>query len=177
MAAGEGEGEGEGPPLPERRGGRPVVPGYVAPQRQTTQTQQQGGDGTRARMTAYLGDLAARNPGVLAVGPSGLEGAGTPALWLAGEVPPYLRAVGGEVAHVHPEGSSHVTVSMADAAELVAKGWAERHRLSGVLGLMPWSYVIVYAPRDEAEFEIWRAVVAAGVRFVCAGSGREVVDV
>ncbi|ROV93266.1 hypothetical protein VSDG_06864 [Cytospora chrysosperma] len=200
--------EGErGPAVPQRGGDRPVVPGYVAPQRQATQ---QGGEATRERMAAFLGRLAARNPGLLALRPSGLEGAGTPALWLdvgdsqsqshshghghshdgngngdsdsdggSGrgivEVPGYLRGTRGEIAHVHPEASSHVTVSMADAGALVLAGWAERHMLGGSrVGGVPWGYVLVYAPRDEAELEVWRAVVVAGARFVCAASGREV---
>lgn len=175
-------------PIPAREGDRPVVPEYVAPQRQTTQLGGGPFSGAelRDRMGAYLGTLAGRNPGSVKLAPSGLEGAGTPALWLVRDVdggaaggqpplPPYLRSTRGEMAHVHPEGSSHVVLSMADAGELVAKGWAERHRLAGVLGTVPWGYVIVYAPRDEAEFEVWKAVVAAAVRFGCAGVGKEVV--
>lgn len=190
-AEGEGEGEGLPPVVPRRAGDRPVVPGYVAPQRQATQ---QGGEATRERMAAFLGRLAARNKGLLALRPSGLEGAGTPALWLdvgdghsngngeddgsgsgsgSGrgpvEVPGYLRGTRGEIAHVHPEASSHVTVSMADAGALVRAGWAERHMLGGSRAVgVPWGYVLVYAPRDEAELEVWRAVVVAGARFVCA---------
>lgn len=163
--------------LPQRAGDRPHVPGYVAPQRQTTQRPAEQAV-TRARMTAYLESLVARNQGVLVLRPSGLEGVGTPAVWLdtspgAGPLPAWMRGLKGETAHVHHECSSHVTVSMADAEELVRKGWAERHRLSGVV-MLPWSYVMVYAPRDEDEFEVWRAVVRAGLRFVCAGAGREV---
>lgn len=163
-------------PLPQRAGDRPDVPGYVAPQRQVTQ---QGGEDVRARMTAFLGSLAARNPGVLTVKPSGLEGVGTPALWLdpaAVKPPAYMGMTKGELAHVHPEASSHVTVSLADAEELTRKGWAERHRLSGVGGAgIPLGYVMIYAPRDEAEFEVWKGVVRAGLLFVGAGAGREVV--
>lgn len=167
-----------GPPndLPHRDGDRPAVPGYVAPQRQVTQ---QGGEDTRARMTAFLGALAGRNPGLLVLRPSGLEGVGTPAVWLdpAVETPRYLGATRGELAHVHPEASSHVTVSLADAEELTRKGWAERHRLSGVAGI-PLGYVMIYAPRDEAELEVWKGVIRAGLLFVAAGAGREVfVDV
>lgn len=164
------------PTLPQRVGDRPDVPGYVAPQRQVTQ---QGGENVRARMTEFLGALAARNPGVLVLKPSGLEGVGTPAVWLDPGVkaPSYLKRTRGELAHVHPEASSHVTVSLADAEELTRKGWAERHRLSGVAGI-PLGYVMVYAPRDEAELEVWKGVVRAGLLFVAAGAEKEVfVDV
>lgn len=175
---GEGEGDGEAPAVPpRRRGDRPVVPGYVAPQRQMSQ---QGGAGTRARMLAYLEGLAALNPGLLVIKGSGLEGAGTPALWLdaeggAEEVPPYLKGIGGELVHVHPEASAHVTVSPADAGALVRAGWAEWHRLSGFYHLVPLGYVLVYAPRDEAELELWKGVVRTAVRCVCAGIAREPV--
>lgn len=166
------------PALPQREGHRPDVPGYVAPQRQVTQLE--GPEDTRARMTAFLGALAGRNPGVLVLKPSGLEGVGTPALWLDASAvapPAYLGATKGELTHVHPEASSHVTVSLADAEELTRKGWAERHRLSGVAGI-PLGYMMIYAPRDEAELEVWKGVIRAGLLFVGAGAGREVfVDV
>ncbi|PSR80385.1 hypothetical protein BD289DRAFT_440844 [Coniella lustricola] len=179
-AGGTGAGDGE-----ESSSCRPEVPGYVAPQRQITQ-QPLGKQSkeTRHRMTAYLEDLVKRNPGVLALKPSGLEGIGTPAVYLdtatatstlpRGAVPKFMRTTKGEMVHVHSECSSHITLSMADAEEVVRKGWAERHRLSGVMGL-PWGYVLIYAPRDDAEYEVWRAIVRAGLQFVCASAGRQVV--
>lgn len=166
-------------PVPERAGGRPDVPGYVAPQRQTTQ-QPLDTAAMRGRMRAYLETLATGNPGVLVLRPSKLEGAGTPAVWLdtspgTDELPPFMRGMlKGETAHVHPECSSHITASMADAEELVRKGWAERHRLSGVGTFIPWSYVLVYAPRSEDEFEVWKQIMRAGLTFVCTAAGRKV---
>lgn len=172
-------------PIPERgiapagtKDGRPEVPGYVAPQRQITQ-QPLGkhGEEMRRRMERYLEDLAGANPGVLVLKPSGLEGIGTSAVWLDTTtkqgLPKFMKVVKGETVHVHPECSSHITLSMADAEEVVRKGWAELHRLSGVAG-MPWSYVMIYAPRDDKEYEVWQAIVRAGVQFVCACAGREV---
>lgn len=163
--------------VPERAGARPDVPGYVAPQRQMDQRPADV-EVMRQRMTAYLEALVAENPGVLVLQPSKLEGVGTPALWLdtspgAKELPAFIRGLKGETAHVHPECSSHITVSMVDAEEVVRKGWAERHRLSGV-AFMPWSYVLIYAPRDEGEFEVWKDIMRAGVKFVCTGAEREV---
>lgn len=164
-------------PVPERRGDRPEVPGYVAPQRQMDQ---RPGDVEvmRERMRAYLESLATKNAGVLVLKPSALEGVGTPAVWLDGspgtkKLPGFIRGLRGETAHIHPEASSHVTMSMADAEQVVRKGWAERHRLSGVWP-MPWSYVLVYAPRDEGEYEVWESIVRAGIKFVCASAEREV---
>lgn len=166
-------------PIPERAGDRPEVPGYVAPQRQTTQ---QPGDVEvmRERMRAFLETLATKNVGVLVLEPSKLEGVGTPAVWLdtspgTDALPPFMRGMlKGETAHVHPECSSHITTSMADAEELVRKGWAERHRLSGVGTFIPWSYVLIYAPRSEEEFQVWKNIMRAGLTFVCTAAGREV---
>jgi hypothetical protein len=69
--------------------------------------------------------------------------------------------------HVHhQDGSTHVTLSLADAEEVLAKGWGRRHKLSGVAGKIPYTYLLIYAPRDEEEFEVWKGVVTAGCRFV-----------
>jgi hypothetical protein len=48
-------------------------------------------------------------------------------------------------------------------------GRAERHPLSGVGRWLPWSYVMVYAPRDDEEYQIWTRLVVAGCRFVSGG--------
>lgn len=163
-------------PLPERAGDRPTVPGYVAPQRQTTQKPSDV-EVMAKRMRAYLDGLLIKNTGILVMKPSRLEGVGTPAVFLdtssgATELPTFIRGLKGELAHVHPECSSHITLSMADAEEAVRKGWAERHRLSGV-GPMPWSYMLVYAPRDDEEFEVWKGIMQAGLKFVSMGAGRD----
>lgn len=50
--------------------------------------------------------------------------------------------------------------------------------MSGVGGkraMVPYGYVLVYAPRDDAEFEIWREVLLAGARYVAVGAGVAVV--
>lgn len=159
-------------PLPTRAGGRPRVPGFVAPQRQVTET---GTAESKEQMDAYLRALAAANASVLAMKPSGLEG-GTPALFLTddetttqGAGAHHLRRIRGELAHVHPEASSHATLSLADAEEVARKGWGERHRLSGsVLAGLPWGYVLLYAPRDEDELEVFKQLVYAGLQFACA---------
>lgn len=165
-------------PIPERAGDCPDVPGYVAPQRQTSQ-QPADGEVMSKRMRAYLDGVVIVNTGVLMSKSSGLEGVGTPAVFLdvssgATEMPGFIRGIKGETAHVHPECSSHITLSMADAEEVVRKGWGERHRLSGVWP-MPWSYVLIYAPRDDDELEVWETIMKAGLRFVCTGAGRELV--
>ncbi|KAI5859657.1 hypothetical protein GGS23DRAFT_308991 [Durotheca rogersii] len=89
------------------------------------------------------------------------------------------RGTKGEFAHVHGEGSTHATLCPRDAAALIDAGWAERHGLSGVGGptraMAPWGYVMLYAPRDDAEFRLWREALLAAARYVAEGSGVVVV--
>ncbi|KAI3340850.1 hypothetical protein F4824DRAFT_452398 [Ustulina deusta] len=170
--------------LPPRRAHRPTVPATVIPQRQTTATADAA---AVSAQNAYLAALAAANPRLLAVKPSALESPRFAALWLAPsaqQVVPGVDAAAakwlprgaacGEIAHVHHEGSAHVCLSLVDAAEVVRKGWGERHRMSGVRGILPWGYVLVYAPgQDEAEWEVWRGVVVAAARAVARSAGFE----
>ncbi|OAA67491.1 hypothetical protein ISF_03667 [Cordyceps fumosorosea ARSEF 2679] len=151
-----------------RRGERPDVPSYVAPQRQMTEH----ADASRIKaMKAELAGSVGQHAELLALAPSGLEGPKHQALWIgeAAGKPAYLaRSTKGEFAHVHPDGSSHLILSLADAETATAKGWVERHMLSGVT--LPLSYVLVYAPRDEEEFQVWKKLLAASIAFNTASS-------
>lgn len=62
----------------------------------------------------------------------------------------------------------HVVADPRDVAEIVSRGWGERHPLAGrsLVGL-PDSYLYLYAPRNEAEQQqlrrvVDRAIVSAG---------------
>jgi hypothetical protein len=144
-SASDGEGGGgaaggtatAGGGLPVRRGGRPTVPPFVAPQRQTS------GQSSRemiSRMERFIQHLVGANEGVLEMRPSALEGAWHDAVFLRAradddshsegaskgvevQVPGYMGRAKGEIVHVHSEGSSHVTVSLVDGEEAVGKGW------------------------------------------------------
>jgi len=35
--------------------------------------------------------------------------------------------------------------------------------------MLPWSYVLLYAPRDDDEFEVWKRLAVASCRFVSGG--------
>jgi hypothetical protein len=111
---------GGGGALPPRRGERPTIPPFVAPQRQTDM---QGSEDMMVRMQGFLNKLATANTALLEIRPSGLEGAWHAAVFLREAVPEYMGMAKGEIVHVHPEGSSHVTVSLVDAEEAVEKGW------------------------------------------------------
>lgn len=153
--------------LPTRAGSRPTIPQFAAPQRQVTE---QGSEAMIAKMKAYIEETAAANSGTLVAKPSKLEGGFGPALFLADEshAPDYLYRMKGEMVHVHLEGSSHITVSVSDAKEAVRKEWGQRFRLGGMAGI-PWTYIIIYAPRNDEEYEIWKRFVAASIKFVTAG--------
>ncbi|KAI1772674.1 hypothetical protein F4818DRAFT_453472 [Hypoxylon cercidicola] len=197
-----------------RPGARPSVPSFVAPQRQTTErapahvvTRQKAFLVALARANPALFEIRDSNlEGPLhqalylrsfgagngngdgdGDGDGGKDGNGNGngGEKRRGELRTRLgRGSRGEFAHVHGEGSTHVTVSAADAAALVGGGWAERHRLSGVGGrraVVPFGYVLLYAPRGrdedefEFEFEFWREAVLAGARYAAEGAGVEVV--
>lgn len=151
--------------IPARNGDRPVVPSYVAPQRQMSERSQAS---RVERMQAHLAQLAKEQPARITLKNSGLEAADQMAIWVQDsmERPAYLaKSTKGEIAHVHPEGSSHMVLSLADAETAISKGWAEKHMLSGVLGILPHSYVIIYAPRSDEEFAVWKQLVAASINF------------
>jgi Family of unknown function (DUF5519) len=99
-----------------------------------------------------------------------------PALWLTPTIArqPWDSYAKGEIGHVHfeAEGSSHVKLSLTDAKEVIEKGWGERHGLSGKsLGgkMLPWGYVMVYAPRNEEEVKVLGKIFRAGVAFMSGG--------
>ena len=60
-----------------------------------------------------------------------------------------------------------MTLSCADAKEVISKGWGERHRLAGTY--LNLGYTFVYAPRDLEEVEIMGKVFKAGIAFMSGG--------
>lgn len=60
-----------------------------------------------------------------------------------------------------------MTLSFADAEEVIVKGWGERHRLSGT-DLIHLGYTMVYVPRSVAETEVLQRIFQAGVEFMKA---------
>jgi hypothetical protein len=155
-----------GDELAARAGPRPNVPGTVAPQRQTTE---KASPLMERRMQNYLAALVVQNPELFQLRPSELEGRHNISVWLVEQapVPELVRWTKGEFVHPHGEGSSHLIVSLADAERLVELGWAERHKLSGVV--LPWGFIMVYAPRNDGELEVWKKMVVASARYI---SGR-----
>jgi phospholipase/carboxylesterase len=66
----------------------------------------------------------------------------------------------GEFAHIHPpyDGSLHLALPPALAADALAKGWSVAHPLAG-LRVTP-GMVMVFGPRDDDEVEVVAAIVA-----------------
>jgi hypothetical protein len=126
------------------------------------------------RMESYLSALVSANSSILRLKPSSLEGPFRNAVWLAENLktPTYLKGTRGELIHPHDEGSTHLVLSLSDASRAIELGWAERHKLSGAFSeVLPWGYVLIYAPRNDTEFEIWTEFVLASARCnVAAGS-------
>ncbi|KAF4446029.1 phospholipase/carboxylesterase [Fusarium austroafricanum] len=152
--------------IPSRVGLRPTVPGFVAPQRQTTQRPSRR---MLEMQTKFFEDTGTLNPTLFTVKTSGIEKFGT-ALWVAPdrEIPPIIKLLKGEFAHIHPEGSVHLFLSLPDAERVIANGWGERHKLTGPR--IPWGYTLVYAPRDDGEFEVWKDIVKASIRYFAGKS-------
>lgn len=150
----------------------PQIPGFVAPQRQVTE---QASAATKKAMYRYLDALATANSEVLQIETSVLEGP-VPAMAFKGfkaktasDKPAVLRSTRGEMCHIHPpDGSTHLLMSLTDQKRVIELGWGRRHRLSGG-PMLPWNYTFIYAPRDDDEMEVWKAIVVAGAAFCCAG--------
>jgi phospholipase/carboxylesterase len=73
----------------------------------------------------------------------------------------FLVPRAGEFAHLHPgyDGSLHLALPPALAADAIAKGWAVAHPLAGVR--LARGMVMVYGPRDAAELDSVAAIVGA----------------
>lgn len=69
--------------------------------------------------------------------------------------------VGTEFAHLHAEGSLHVSLPIELAEEAISQGWAEPHPVVS-MGLGPRNWVMLYGPRDADELTtIWGLVRAS----------------
>jgi phospholipase/carboxylesterase len=80
----------------------------------------------------------------------------------------------GEFAHLHPayDGSLHLALPPALAADVLTKGWGVAHPLAG-LRATP-GLVMVFGPRDAAELEVVAAIVATSHAWATGGFSKEV---
>lgn len=169
--AGPGRGSFLARPLAPRRGPRPALGSHPIPHRQTDQIPPR--DVISAVESAIL-EIHADYPSSTELCTSVYEKRG-PALFVL----PAAAEQASELAHVHAseeaaDGSLHVVLAPRDCAEVIDKGWGERHPCAGVLGgrLLPAEYLMVYAPRDWAEVAVVRGIVEAAVRAALGVEGR-----
>jgi phospholipase/carboxylesterase len=139
--------------LPERAGTRPQV-STKTPQEQLTQN-------SPPALQEQLFNRLSALPGVLTQ-PSAISVPGARALVLPAGTGPddaYLVPSAREFAHLHPhhDGSLHVALPPAMAADVVTKGWGVAHPLAG-LHVTP-GMVMVFGPRTEPELDVVSAVV------------------
>jgi phospholipase/carboxylesterase len=152
--------------LPVRSGERPRV-SWTIPQQQEsdnspTEIQRQ----LFARVSAWPG-VSIRQSAISVPGARGLMVEPVPAT----PVDAFLVPQVGEFAHLHPghDGSLHLALPPALAADAIAKGWAVAHPLAGIR--LARGMVMVYGPRDAAELDVVTGVLKASHAYATAALG------
>ncbi|KAF3764807.1 hypothetical protein M406DRAFT_340336 [Cryphonectria parasitica EP155] len=152
--------------LPYRSGPRPTVAG-LAPQRQLNQ---HGSPTTIASLRAALTRLAKLHPSRFGTATSCIEKHGF-ALFARHPVSEHVCG-NGEVCHIHSsDRSMHMNLHPDDIAEVLAKGWAERHPLAfgahrkwwEPRSPLPETFVLVYSPRDESDLRVVCKIIEAAI--------------
>jgi Family of unknown function (DUF5519) len=151
-------------PLATRPGSRPVVAPYPIPHRQIDQH-----PGRQFTPSLTIASFVASRPD-LTCARSYFE-THIDAAFAAPGRPIHVdgRVSGGEIAHIHSDGSLHVVLAPADAAQAIDKRWGELHPLAGRTRGLPATYVLLYAPRNPDE-------VAVVERFLNAAAAHMTAD-
>ncbi|MDF2712167.1 MAG: phospholipase [Nonomuraea muscovyensis] len=153
---------------PPRTGPRPRTTGLEIPHDQLTQFS------PPHIRTALVADAQAL-AGVF-TGPSQVSEPASLALRLREPVGPweaFLHPSRDEFGHIHRSGFLHLTVPRPLMAPLERTGWIEPHPISR-RPEWPDTIVMLYAPRDEAELAVARAVLRASWRQATTPSTTEV---
>jgi phospholipase/carboxylesterase len=145
--------------LPTRRGPRPDV-SWSIPQQQASDTAPVD---VQERLWARIASL----PGV-STGASRISVPGARGLVLRGSDGPdeaFLVPEVREFAHLHPQhdGSLHLALPVAQAAEVVARGWGTPHPWAG--SRLAAGFTMVFGPRDAEELDVVAGIVAASHAF------------
>lgn len=145
--------------LPKRAGGKPRTT--------TSNPHQQTSDNPPREIYELLLKRAFDFPDIERR-PSAISVPGAQALWLSESVGgrPEAFLIGREFAHVHPpyDGSMHMMLPLDVVEEVVAQDWGEPHPMVR-RGLIAPTAAMVFAPRDAAEVETVRTILAASWRF------------
>lgn len=151
--------------LPRRDGERPAV-SWTTPQQQRSDNAPKALQDALFRRASGLAGVSSRQSAISVPGARAFVlGPGQ-----RGPVDAFLVPSVGEFAHLHPEydGSLHLALPPAYAADAVAKGWAVAHPLAGIL-VTP-GLVLVYGPRDEAELRTVTGIVEASHAYATGSS-------
>jgi hypothetical protein len=145
-----------------RKGERPLVQG-IAPQRQQTQ---KSNASVYKQLVARLQSLTHDPRNRLVERTSCFEKHSSGLFTSI----PITRTCGGEICHAHPsDGSMHLTLHPSDAKLMLENGWGERHPLARggwCRRFVPKEFVLIYAPRDDAELDMVMQIVAASIWWV-----------
>ncbi|KAJ6090553.1 hypothetical protein N7486_009368 [Penicillium sp. IBT 16267x] len=154
---------------------RPVVGPHAVPQRQLTQLPDEE---IKDKLEAAFRAFGRRNHHLVKFQRSGQE-AHADALFLSNHLPAsdVVKATNGELAHLHSDGefSGHMILAPADCMKVIEAGWGQRHGFSGRTALsvlsfgtmndIPAEFLMIYAPRNDAEIATFMQIVEAGIKY------------
>ena len=154
--------------LSSRSGARPKVAG-IAPQRQLDQ---KASVEAHAALCLKIETLGQQCPGDFFTGRSCFE---DQSMALFSKTAAEGRVIcNGEICRTHSsDGSLHLTLHPADIKIVLEKGWGQRHPLARDPDswwrwhkVVPTGFVLVYAPRDQAEVEVVSEIIRAAAGWV-----------
>ena len=150
-------------PLPARPGLRPKVAHYPIPHRQLDQFPD-----PEFTSTLTIASFVATRP-TLTVRKSFFE-KHNDAAFAAPGLPIHAdgRVSGGEFGHIHTDGSLHVVLTPADAANAIEHRWGQLHPAEGRAAGLPPTYVMLYAPRNPDEVAVAEQLLDAAAAHMTA---------
>ena len=75
---------------------------------------------------------------------------------------------GGEIGHIHADGSLHVVLDPADAAQAIEHCWGQLHPAEGRAAGLPPTYVLLYSPRNPDEVAVVEQLLDAAATHMTA---------
>ena len=146
--------------LPARTGERPKVT-WTIPQQQESDTSPPELQEQLFTRVAALPGVSSRQSAISVPGARGFMVERNPGAPLDA----FLVPRAGEFAHLHPgyDGSLHLALPPALAADAVAKGWAVAHPLAGIR--LARGMVMVFGPRDADELDTVVGIVETSHAF------------
>jgi len=146
--------------LPQRPGHRPKVSWTIPQQQESDNSPSEIQEQLFGRVAALPG-VSTRDSAISVPGARGFvvePGQGAP-------LDAFLVPQAGEFAHLHPghDGSLHLALPPALAADAITNGWAVAHPLAGIR--LARGMVLVYGPRDPDELDVVASIVETSYAF------------